>query len=437
MTPLSSSKQRHHLKQIFDKAIEAVSPQNAVTNHLRLENNTLFCADKSYDLAKIEHIYILGAGKGAAPMVVALEKMLGERITKGLVCVKYDHSLPTTRVEIAEASHPVPDINGLQATTRMLAMAKDARESDLVICVITGGASALTPSFKGRVELTEVQELTGDLLACGASIDEINAVRKHISSFSGGKLALTAAPAQVLSLVISDVIGDNLSIIASGPTSPDSSTYYDAHTVLEKYRVTAPSSIKSYLQKGLNGKIAETVKSDNSIFERVQNTLVATNAQALAAAQKKAESLGYRVEVAPTMEGEARDTSKKLIEMARNLTDKAPTCLIAGGETTVTLKGNGLGGRNQEMALAASLELTEDEDMHCLFAGTDGTDGPTDGAGGFACPLSLRKIVEQNIDGNHYLAHNDAYHFLEQTESLLKTGPTRTNVMDIAIILII
>lgn len=435
MTPLIPSTQRKHLKQIFDKAIAAVSPEQAVATHLHLEGEQLLCGDQSYDLTDIEHIYVLGAGKGAAPMVVAVEKLLGDRISKGLVCVKYDHGLPTTRVEIAEASHPVPDTNGIATTARMLEMAEEAGQRDLIICVITGGASALTPSFSRAVTLAEVQELTGELLACGASIDEVNTVRKHISNFSGGRLAQAAAPAQVLSLIISDVIGDDLSIIASGPTSPDPSRYQDAVDILKKYRIKAASSITSYLQKGLNEGVEETIKADNPIFQRVQNRLVATNAQALVAAKKEAESLGYRVEMTPTMEGEARDVARKLIETARGLKGQGPICLIAGGETTVTLNGDGLGGRNQEMALAACLEIEQD-DIHCLFAGTDGSDGPTDAAGGFACPQTRAVMAAQDINGSHYLDHNDAYHFLVHTESLLKTGPTRTNVMDIAVIVI-
>lgn len=430
------SKQRQDLKTIFDSAILAVSPNHAVENHLYIKGSSLVCGKKHYNLKEISNIYILGAGKGAAPMVVALEKLLGTRITEGVVCVKYAHSLPTTKVHIAEASHPVPDENGVKATAKMLELAENAGEKDLVICLITGGASALTPAFVQNVSLADVQTLTNDLLACGASIHEINSIRKHISRFSGGTLAVTAVPAQVLSLIVSDVIGDDLSIIASGPTSPDPSSYACACKILEQYRFAVPSSINEHLHKGMRGEVKETAKENNPLFARVQNKLIATNAQALMAAQKKAEALGYKVNMAPTMEGEAQNIAKMLIDSARKLKGQTPVCLIAGGETTVTLKGDGLGGRNQEMALTASLELKRDETIHCLFAGTDGTDGPTDAAGGFSCPKTLEQMVKQNIDGSQYLAHNDAYHFLKHTASLLKTGPTLTNVMDIAIILI-
>lgn len=429
------SKQRQDLQSIFNKAIAAVSPEHAVTSNLHLVNNTLYCGEKRYSLKHKENIYILGAGKGAAPMVVALENILGTRITSGLVCVKYDHSLPTKNVKIIEASHPMPDSNGVLATTKMLTLAQTAGEKDLVICVITGGASALTPAFVDGVTLQDVQTLTSGLLASGATIHEINTVRKHISTFSGGNLARAAFPAQVLSLIVSDVIGDDLSTIASGPTSPDSSTYEDAYSILKKYGLTASSSIKNYLYKGTKGQVRETPKKNNPIFKQVHNVLLSTNTHALLAARQEAESLGYTVQHAPTMEGEARNMAQTLIRVTRNFKGKKPTCFIAGGETTVTLKGNGLGGRNQEMALAASLERKGNERIHCLFAGTDGTDGPTDAAGGFSCPYTLTVMSQKNINGQEYLKNNDAYHFLEKTESLLKTGPTRTNVMDIAIII--
>lgn len=431
------SEKREHLQCIFNAAIEAVSPDRAVKNHLLLQDDILVCGTKKYNLKEIDNIYILGAGKGAAPMVLAIESILGDRIAKGLVCVKYDHNLPATKVTIAEASHPLPDENGQKITNQMLQIADEATERDLIICLFTGGASALTPALMKGISLYDAQALTNQLLSSGSSIDEINNVRKHISSFSGGKIALAAAPASVLSLIVSDVIGDDLSIIASGPTCPDPSTYLDSIQIIEKYKVTAPFSITNHLIKGMKGEIDETPKGDNPALANVYNQLIATNRQAINAANSEARKIGYKVNViGDAIEGEACTVARELVDRAKRET--GPLCLIGGGETTVTLKGHGLGGRNQEMALAASLalETIERKNIHCLFAGTDGTDGPTDAAGGFACPVTLSEMKRKNIVGLEYLTNNDAYHFLEKTQSLLITGPTRTNVMDLVIILI-
>ncbi len=434
---------RRVLQDIFNAGLDAVRPDDALCRHLSLDGEQLTLGDRHWNLGEIEHIHVVGAGKGAGPMASALEKLLGDRITQGLVCVKYGHTVPTRRIRLVEAAHPVPDGAGAHAARQMLDLVKTAGEKDLVICLITGGASALTPATKEGISLDHLQEMTRRLMEWGAEIHEINALRKHVSCFGGGHLAVAAMPAQVVSLIISDVIGDDLDVIASGPTTPDTSTHGDCMEILARYRGEGrvPTVLVDHFKRGLSGEIPETPGSDHPAFERVCNVLVATNAQALAAAGKAARQWGYEPRVVTAaMGGEARDQARYIVEYARKvLADpqrRGPVCLLAGGETTVTLRGKGKGGRNQEMALAACQWLDPSEEIAMLCVGTDGTDGPTDAAGGFACPLTLAAMEETGISPKAYLADNNAYAFLEKTGSLVKTGPTLTNVMDLVIILV-
>ena len=441
---------RKILRNIFDAALKAVAPDRAVDSHVRLEKGILHVANTSYRLTDIGHIIVVGAGKGAAPMVAALENILGPHIYTGLVCVKYGHSLPTLRVALEEAAHPVPDARGETVAKKMVALARSAGPKDLIICVLTGGASALTPAFVEGITLEQGQAMTQLLLESGATIDEINTIRKHLSCFGGGNLARAAMPATLVSLIVSDVVGDPLDVIASGPTTPDPSTYCDCLKILMEHKVNTLVSpdvqahltaVQAHLEKGSKGKIPETPSPGDPAFDRVQNVLVATNAQALTAAANAARSHGYHPRILTSrMTGVAREKARELVLLARdayhNLDRTGPVCLLAGGETIVKVNGSGLGGRNQEMALAAAMELVLDEDIFILCAGTDGTDGPTDAAGGFACPGTLKAIQEKKLRPHDFLANNDAYHFLDQADSLVKTGPTRTNVMDIVVILV-
>ncbi|MCG8563974.1 MAG: glycerate kinase [Desulfobacterales bacterium] len=434
---------RSDLRRIFNAGLDAVRPDEALCRHLCLDGDMLKAGGRQWDLSRIDRIFVVGAGKGAGPMASALEDLLGERITRGLVCVKYDHTVPTRKIRLLEAAHPVPDEAGVAAARQMLGLVEEAGERDLVICLITGGASALTPATAEGISLDQVREMTQLLLGWGAEIHEINALRKHVSCFGGGYLAAAAMPAQVISLIISDVIGDDLDVIASGPTTPDRSTYGDCMDILERYNGTdaVPPALVQRLKNGRAGNIPETPKPDHPAFDRVCNVLAATNVQALDAAAKSAETLGYSpLILMADMRGEARIQAGELVEYARNVLNdserQGPVCLLAGGETTVTLTGKGKGGRNQEMALAASLHLDPAEDIAMLCAGTDGTDGPTDAAGGFACPLTLAALGNTGISAQAHLDDNNAYAFLEATDSLLKTGPTLTNVMDLVVILI-
>ncbi len=431
------------LRALVDAGIAAVAPDGAVLRHLRLEGDILHAGGKSWDLSRYRRILVLGAGKGAAPMAAALEKLLGDRISDGLIIVKYDHGLPLERIRVAEAAHPVPDQAGMDAALTLVRLAAGATENDLVICLFTGGASALTPALVPGVSLGDLRTLTGLLLECGATIHEINTVRKHLSAFSGGRLVQAAAPAPVLSLIVSDVVGDNLDVIASGPTVPDTSTFADCAAIMDHYALwkKLPAGILERLRRGLAGLEPETPKPGDPIFAKVTTLLVATISQALDAAAAEAARRGYTPRIlCADMTGEARDMAGQLIDAARKAAAQAgpghKLCLLAGGETTVTLRGKGLGGRNQEMALAATLLLDGDTRLSMVCAGTDGTDGPTDAAGGFADGNGAARARALGLDLAARLEENDSYHALEALGTLLRTGPTRTNVMDMALVLV-
>lgn len=454
MTDLPSSPAASALRRLTDAALNAVAPDVAVLRHLRLDGNRLTLIDEagapawSGDLDAYRRIRVLGAGKGAAPMAAALENLLGGRISDGLVIVKYGHDLPegqrTRRIRIKEGGHPVPDEAGAAAAGEIVDMALDSREDDLILCTFTGGASALTPALHPEIPLADMQRLTSMLLECGATIHEINTLRKHLSRFSGGSLVRAAFPATVLGLIVSDVVGDDLDVIASGPTVPDTSTFADCLRVVEHYglRWKMPQSIWARIEAGLQGRIPETPKADEPAFGRVRNVLVASVKQALEAAADEAARCGFVPRILTTeMSGEARLTAARLVAEARRAQaglrpGDAPLCLLAGGETTVTIRGSGKGGRNQEMALAATLELADDRGIDLICVGTDGTDGPTDAAGGYAFSGDLARLRAIGLHPEESLGANDSYPLLLKAGTLLRTGPTRTNVMDVCIILV-
>ncbi len=385
---------------------------------------------------RAERVVVLGCGKAAGAMAWAAEQALGGRIAGGFVVVKDGHTLPLRRIEVAEAGHPVPDARGLAASSRLLELAALAGEADLVLFLVSGGASALTPAPAPPVTLAEKQEVTRLLLASGATIVELNAVRKHLSRFKGGLLARAAWPATVLTLALSDVIGDPLDVIGSGPTAPDESTFAAALEVLERrgIRARAPASVVGRLEAGAAGAIEETPKPGDPIFGRVTNTVIGNNALVTDAAVAAARRLGYRPHfLTRELQGEARVVARDLVAHARGL--EPPACLIAGGETTVTVRGKGKGGRCQELALAAALELRRDERITVLAAGTDGTDGPTDAAGAIVDATSVPRGEAAGADGRSALEDNDAYHYLRATGDLIVSGPTNTNLLDLYVVL--
>lgn len=415
---------RKSAMQVFRAALKAVDPAEAVRLHFKPPSATF------------EHIFAVGAGKAAGPMAQAIEQILGKRLTGGIVNVKHGHAVPLRRIEQNESGHPIPDDSGVRGAQRIAAMARGATERDLVISLISGGASALMPLPAPPITLAEKQATTNLLLACGATIHEINAVRKHISAIKGGQLAALASPARVISLILSDVIGDNLDVIGSGPTSPDASTFAAARSIFDKYGNwnKVPRTIRQRLEDGCRGEIPETPKS----LSNAENHIIGSNRLALDAAAVKARELGFKpLILSSSIEGETREIAGMHAAIAREIRQsghpvKPPACIISGGETTVTIRGRGMGGRNQEFALAAAGGLAGLKDVLIFSAGTDGTDGPTDAAGAQADGQTLQRGPE----ALRRLANNDSYHFFEPLKDLIITGPTGTNVMDIHLILV-
>jgi glycerate 2-kinase len=414
---------RDAARTIFDSALAAGDVVPLVRRHLRLDS-------------RYRRVLVLGCGKASAAMAAAAEEVLGDRIPGGFVVVKDGCAAPVPKVDVTEAGHPVPDARGLTASARLLELARGAGEDDLVLFLVSGGGSALTPAPAPPITLAEKQEVTRLLLASGATIGELNAVRKHLSRFKGGQLARAAAPASVLTLALSDVIGDPLDVIASGPTAPDPTTFGDARDVLARRGLAGrvPASVATRLEAGLSGEIEETPKPGDRLFGRVTNMVIGNNALIADAAVAAASRLGYRPYLATReVQGEAREVARELVARARGL--EPPACLIAAGETTVTVKGKGRGGRCQEFALAAALELAPADRMTVLGAGTDGSDGPTDAAGAIVDADSVARGTRAGGDARRAMADNDAYRFLAASGDLIVSGPTRTNLLDLYLVL--
>jgi len=436
---------RKHASGIFYAGLSAVEPEAAVKRFCRRRNNYLVIGGLKYNLDKFDNIFVIGAGKACAPMSSAIEDLLGERITEGMVNVKYGHVASLKHVKLVEAGHPVPDENGRDGASKILNLAKKAGKDDLVICLISGGGSALLPFPAPGLTLRDKQNTIKELISCGATIHEINTIRKHTSLVKGGGLAKAVFPATLVTLILSDVVGDDLDVIASGPTVFDSSTYKDCIGIIKKYGLNRklPGKVVKYLTGGAEGKISETPKAGEMIFEKTRNYIVGSNIESIKSAKKKAESLKYNTIVLSSMiEGDTKEAALFHCAIAKEIVKTGlpvpkPACIISGGETTVNVTGKGLGGRNQEFALAAALEIAGLENTVVLSVGTDGTDGPTDAAGAFADSTTLRRASVIGIDPLQYLSDNDSYNFFRKLGDLFITGPTNTNVMDLRIILVV
>jgi hydroxypyruvate reductase len=449
------------LETIFTAAVARVDPNDLIVDailrqgdHLTIKTDDF---QQTFNLADFERIIIIGAGKATAKMALAMEKILGARISEGIISVKYGHTENLTRIQCIEAGHPIPDENGLEAARRIADLARTADEKTLVITLISGGGSALIPlpytssDADGQtiaVSLTEKQDVTRILLECGATINEINCLRKHLSHIKGGHLARMIHPAASVNLILSDVVGDDLDAIASGPTTHDNSTFNDVNAIVEKYDIDnrLPETVRRLFRLGMQGKIPDTPAMGDPVFNQVHNILVGTNFLSLQAAAEKARQLGLPVVMLSSqVVGEAREVAKVLCGIAKDakkhsLFGPPPLCLIAGGETTVTLLGKGKGGRNQEMALAFLAEIEKNpgatRGIYFLSASTDGNDGPTDAAGAFAANEILAEAHKKGLFPNAYIKASDGYRFFDRIGALLKTGPTNTNVCDIQLILI-
>jgi glycerate 2-kinase len=430
--------------EIFNAGISAVKPDQAILNHCRLDNNHLIVGPNQYDLNRCDHIYVIGAGKATAIMAKTIEQLLGNRIDQGCIIVKYDHTVKLDRIRIHQAGHPLPDENGVAGAKEILKLARKAGSTDLIICLISGGGSALMPLPAKGISLTDKQTATDILLHCGAPIYAINTLRKHLSALKGGQLARIAAPAQMLTLILSDVIGDDLEVIASGPTAPDPTSFADCLKIINLYGLInkMPSNIIDHIKLGLVSQQLETPKPENSFFKNVRNIIIASNREAIHGAQSHAKDLGYNSLILSSMiEGETREVARVHLAIAKEIIQSAnpippPACLISGGETTVTIKGSGKGGRNQEFALAAATDLGTKGQIVVLSGGTDGTDGPTDAAGAISDTATLLRANAEKMDPNVFLKNNDSYNFFLKLNDLLITGPTHTNVMDLRIILV-
>ncbi len=435
---------RKTAEAIFRAGLEAADPATAVQRLCRLDGEHLVVGDARFNLSTIRRIFVIGAGKATAKMALAIEALLGGRIDDGLISVKYGHTAPLARIKTIEAGHPIPDDNGIQASAAMMAMVSDASSDDLVIVLISGGGSALLPLPAEGLSLADKQKTTDLLLGCGATIQEINAVRKHLSAIKGGRLAQAAAPARTMTLILSDVVGDSLDAIASGPTVPDPTTFSDCLRILDHYHIQdqIPTAVRQHLLAGAGGHILESPENGTHDWGHVNNLIVGSNTIALRAASRQAEKAGYGTLILSScIEGNTRDVAKVHSAIARQILTSGdpvpgPACILSGGETTVVVTGNGKGGRNQEFALSAAINIDGHNHIVILSAGTDGTDGPTDAAGAFADSTTVLRSRTAGLDIRRHLANNDAYPFFKRLGDLLMTGPTGTNVMDLNIVLV-
>jgi len=452
--------------RILAAALGAVDPAAAVQRYLLRDGDMLHAGDQTYDLRAYERVFVVGTGKAGVPMARAAAELLGDRLAGGVVVVKgygdgrIENRVPSGRLKmqkeqsaaqfsisnsqfsIIEACHPIPDERGVAGARRIAQLLEQATERDLVLALISGGGSALLTLPAEAITLAELQSLTNILLRCGANINEINTLRKHLDQVKGGGLARLAHPATMITLVLSDVVGNPLDVIGSGPTVPDTSSFADAYAVLERYDVVAdaPAPIVERLRSGMSGQIAETLKPSDPRFARVHNLIVGSNLQAAEAALAAARAAGFNTLLLTTfLQAEAREAGRMLAAIARELADSGhplprPACIIAGGETTVTLRGSGRGGRNQELALAAVADMAGLPELALVALGTDGGDGPTDAAGAAVTGTTFDRARALGLDPAAHLARNDAYPFFDTLGDLLKPGPTATNVNDLAFV---
>jgi glycerate 2-kinase len=435
---------RASARSIFRFSLRAVDPFYAIKKRVKFVEDNLCIGNSLYRLKNTKRILVIGAGKASAQMALAIENILGSRICQGTVVTKRGYVAPLKRIKLVEGGHPLPDQRGIDGTKRILKLTSNLDENDLVICLISGGGSALLVSPVPGINLKDKKELTDQLLKCGANIKEINTIRKHISQVKGGRLAQLAHPAYVITLILSDVIGNKIDSIASGPTAPDTTTFPDCLKIVQKYKLKdkIPPSIYEHLEKGREGRIKETPKPGDPIFKKVRNFIIGSNSLALKAAKQKAEDLGFNtIILSRPVSGDTTRAAVQHANLAKRVQEKGdpvspPACLVSGGETTVKIRGEGLGGRNQEFVLVGGVKIAGRKNVVMLSAGTDGTDGPTDAAGAICDGKTIKRALQKGFDAKQYLHNNDSYHFFQKLGDLLKTGPTNTNVMDIHLILV-
>ncbi|MEO6308143.1 MAG: glycerate kinase [Nitrospiraceae bacterium] len=441
---IPSSPIRPLLKKLIVRGLDAADARKAVGRAISRNGEELVIGQRRYDLRRYERVVVLGAGKATASMAQAVEQRLGSWLNDGFVVVKHGHVAPTKRIVVAEAGHPVPDRSGQRATARLCAMAAELGPRDLLIVLLSGGASSLLPAPVAGVTLADKQRTTQKLLRCGANIGDINIVRKHLSRIKGGRLA-ELTEATVVTLILSDVLGDDLSAIASGPTAPDPTTYQQAVTILKRHRIwqAVPQRVRRHLDRGCQGLASETPKPGAPLFRRVHHHIVGNNAAAVTAVARAAREAGLRTLVhTPAVTGEAREAGKWLGALAKNIARKGkplqrPCCVVAGGETTVTVTGKGTGGRAQEFAAAAALEIAGLAKVWVVAIGTDGSDGPTDAAGAVIDGHTVARAQGLSVDLKDALKRHNSYPALKRLHQLIVTGPTGTNVNDLYLLLVL
>jgi glycerate 2-kinase len=434
---------RHVALEALEAALESADPQRIIEAKVHRTENTLHVEGHTFNLSQFREIYVIGGGKASGPMAATVESILGDKLSKGLVNVPQNSGpYQSSKIEFREASHPIPNEAGVQGAKAMLNLASQADKRDLIICLISGGGSSLMPLPRGDIPLHDLQSVTDALLKSGATINEINTVRKHLSAFKGGWLAKAAYPATVLNLILSDVIGDPLDFIASGPTVPDSTTFQDAVQILNRYKLwkTMPQPVKAVLTDGREGRLEDTPKQGDKAFKKAKNIIIGNNRTATQAACKSLRRAGLQsLLLTSLLEGEARHVGTMLSSIAEEVEASGnpvprPCGIVAGGETTVTVTGDGKGGRNQEIALSAALGITGMNGVVIASLSTDGIDGPTDAAGAVIDGNTLARSKQARLNARECLANNDSYRFLSKLEDLIFTGLTGTNVNDVSVI---
>ncbi len=429
----------------LEYTLDSVDAGKLLKSKMRMKDRCLCTNGYSFDLSQFQNVYVVGGGKAAARMALALEEILGKDITEGYVNVPYIGKTETKVIELNEARHPVPDESGVKGARRILEIVQKAGKSDLVIVLLSGGGSSLLPLPRDSISLNDKRYFTTDLLKSGATIGEINSVRKHLSLIKGGWLAKNACPATVLNLIISDVVNDTLETIASGPTVPDSTTFADARKILERYDLwaDAPPAIRKLIMDGEQGLIEETPKPGNKCFKKVYSVILGNcYSSAIAAVEAlKAQGLNTLL-LTSRLEGEARTVGTVLSSIATEIDSSdnpvpKPAAVVVSGETVVTVRGNGKGGRNQELALSAALKIRGTKSVVLASLSTDGVDGPTHSAGAIVDGATLQRSKLLGLNAEKALVENDSYNFFSKLGDLIITGPTGTNVNDISLILVL
>jgi glycerate 2-kinase len=426
---------KEHLMKIYMAAVDAVRPCNLISRYVNLHEGRFKIGEDVFPFDQFDKIYVAGAGKATAAMAAEVEKILKHHVEEGVIAIRDQFDYPFRYIRTVQAGHPLPDENSVIASEEIDKVLRKLTRNDLLIFLLSGGASSLMMDIPQGCTLRDIHTVLEKLLKCGATIAEVNTVRKHLSEMKGGQLVKKCSGATIVNLIISDVIGNDLQVIGSGPLVADESTFRDAMMIMDKYELTnsCPYSIKSYLHAGIEGNIPDTPKPGDGVFNNTRNVIIADLRQALNSAKKKADELGYHTHIATdSLSGYADEVAKEWAHKAKMMRKKN-ICTLAGGETTVQVKGSGKGGRNLQFALAAAMALHDSSDIMLLAAGTDGSDGPTDAAGAIVTSETFANAVKNGLNPAQFLENNDAYNFFRLAGGLIKTGPTHTNVMDLVI----